>query len=275
MQLKLELPRRVTLELTNRCNRLCRSCPRHKMNYALGDMNFNLFQKIVEQLPRKTVIVPFFRGEPLLHPQFEDMIRLLQKHPRFRHIQIATNGDFINETTEKALLSCSFVSLSLHKFTQPSGKRRLKFLENAKKNGTETQVSIVESLIPEGMKQEFVDAWLQHADRVRIYVEHSRTGFGDIGKTLGGDFECHKPFEEMTVYWNGKAALCNHDWCNRQPLGDLNKQSVTKVWNSEAYNRVRTLHLAFKRRTVPSCKNCDYWLTSYLKNRMFGELHTN
>ena len=270
----MNMPKRVTIELTNRCNRLCKGCPRNKMEYPQGDMKWELFKSIVTQLPSSTVIVPFFRGESLLYPRFEDAMQQLQ---RFNSVQIATNGDMLNERTMKALLSCSFVSLSLHELAYPRwSDPRLEFLEKARKNGTETQVSIIETLIPEGQKQGFVDAWLEHADKVRIYVEHSHKGFGDIDypPNIKEDLPCEKPFNEMAVYWDGKVALCNHDWNSHNSLGDLNTQTIMEVWNGQYYDMIRQMH-SYNGRRVLACKDCDYWMTSYLPKKMFGELYVN
>jgi hypothetical protein len=42
----MQYPKRVTIELTNRCNRACIGCPRHKMRYPQGYMTPELFYKI-------------------------------------------------------------------------------------------------------------------------------------------------------------------------------------------------------------------------------------
>jgi len=256
------------------------------MAYPIGDMSWKLFENIVGQLPSSTVIVPFFRGESLLHPRFTDAMEKLSK---FNEVQLATNGDFLKNPYSEIIDNCSFISLSLHNFETPCHD---KFFLAAKKRGVTTQVSILEMLIPQGKKQAFVDAWLGHVDRVRVYVEHSKRGFGDVSllnvpyieeEDLPFNFTakpfhlapCQKPFEDMVVYWDGMAGLCNHDWNNGTYLGNLNTQSIREVWQGIQYKTVRKLHSNGKRCFVESCRNCDYWMTSYLPNKMFGELYTN
>jgi len=268
----LSLPKRVTLELTNRCNRACPECPRHKMRYSIGDMPLSIFTRIIDQLPDDTTIVPFFRGESLVHPQFADAMHQLH---RFSTVQLATNGDALNASNINAIIaSCSFVSLSLHDFgLNHDATEWLMAAENA---GVTTQVSILATQIPNGQKQVFIDTWLQWVNRVRIYMEHSHRGFGDTALNLKClDQPCPKPFEEMAVYWDGKAALCNHDWDNGYPLGDLTTQTVEHVWHSHAYEDVRNLHNDGGRCRIDACKACDYWMVPQLPNHMFGELYTN
>lgn len=268
----MQLPNRVTIELTNRCNRACKGCPRIKMTYPLGDMSQELFNTIIEQLPHNTVIVPFFRGESLLHPLF---IEFMDRLRGFNVVQLATNGDLLTAENLKCIYeACSFISLSLHRFRLPNSQDLI-----CRGNGINTQVSILETLIPPNEKSLFVKSWLKQVDRVRIYVEHSHVGYGDIlnpprWSMNNGDLPCHKPFQELAVYWDGKVALCNHDWDNQTDfLGDLTKQTIEQVWNSEKYETIREWNLQGKRHNIPSCKVCDYWMVSYLPNKMFGELY--
>lgn len=258
------LPKRVTIELTNRCNRNCNGCPRHKMAYPQGDMKLELLEKIVNQLPPSTVIVPFFRGEALLHPKFPIAMRYLCK---FKTVQFATNGDYLTEDNKRAIKdTCTFTSLSLHSFRYPEDNSYEIF----------NQVSILETLIPQQKREKFIREWLNHVERVRIYKQHSHKGFGDVYIPVKDNRQCcMKLWNETVVYWDGKVALCNHDWDNSDSLGDLNVQSVRHVWNGMAYRRVRWKHANGLRRKVFSCKDCDYWMTSYLPNKIFGELYTN
>lgn len=228
-------------------------------------MDPSLFTKIIRQLPNETVVVPFFRGESLLHPHFATFMRQLS---RFKQVQLATNGDYLNPNNQTAILTgCTFLSVSLHSFTMPWQVESAKFLRIAKKKGLQTQVSILEGLVPEKRKKRFIREWQKHADRVRLYREHSVRGFGDMEGAEKPRGACKKPFEEMTVYWDGKVGLCNHDWNNRTMLGDLNKDNIETVWNSQNYAEVRTLHQSRNRGKVPSCTDCSF------SNKLYGELH--
>jgi len=247
------------------------------MTYPLGDMSLNLLKKIVDQLPPETTIVPFFRGESAFHPHFVDAFKMLS---RFDTVQMATNGDFLTTSKQDAILdTCSFISYSLHKPSYPEiFVDVVYFLDYARRMGLSTQVSVLETEIPVGTKQRLIDDWLKHVDRFRIYVEHSKEGFGSVEsryRRIHGDRPCHKPFSDMVVYWDGKVVLCNHDWDNYEPLGDLNIQTIEEVWNGERYEGVRNLHKAGLLKKIKTCKDCDYWMTDYLPSKMFGEVYTN
>jgi radical SAM protein with 4Fe4S-binding SPASM domain len=265
----MQYPKRVTIELTNRCNRACQGCPRHKMNYPYGEISTTLFTNITDQLPDNVCIVPFFRGEPTLHTHFTELMNKLE---RFTTVQLATNGDKLTDPIKDAILSnVSFLSLSLHQLKMPKQTSWLKFLSEAHEKQLTTQVSIVENLLPKRWHNFFTKEWLKHVNQVRIYKEHSKTGFGSmVGTEKPSWVPCSKPMEEMVVYWDGKVGLCNHDWNNLVSLGDLNTQSIAEVWQGLKYKEVRLMHTAEMRMNVPTCRNCDF-----NSNKIYGEIVLN
>lgn len=237
------------------------------MYYPRGNMNLSLLTKITKQLPSETVAVSFFRGEPLLHPQFNEAIRILGK---FKKVQLATNGDYLTTPKQKAILdSCTFISLSLHEFLKPEATSWTGFLFDCQKNGVETQVSILDKLVDPKHHDAFVNDWKQHVDRVRVYASHSGNGFGNMNNKIVNS-TCCKPFTEMIVYWDGHVGLCNHDWNLSFPLGDLNVKSVSQVWRGANYDGVRDLHNIGLRRSVPTCEFC-----SFENKKVYGELIKN
>ena len=260
----MNYPKRVTIELTNKCNRFCTECPRHNMTGKQGFMTVDLFKKIVDQLPKETIIVPFFRGEPLLHPNFPQLMSMLSK---FDTVQIATNGDLIDEwSTHDLMDNCTFVSVSLHGRLSPTKKLTRFFLE-CSHYGVTTQVSVLDSQV-EGCKSVFLKDWSM-VDRVRIYKTHSKHGFGSLsGEVRWPRVPCEKPFTETLVYWDGRVGLCNHDWNNQTYLGDLNTQSLKEVLLGDELSEVCRYHVTGSRTEVESCKHCDF-----VPNVMQGELY--
>jgi len=231
------------------------------MKYPLGDMTYELCEKIIGQLPDNTTIVPFFRGESTLHPLFPEMMRLLD---RFEAVQLATNGDHLTPPVRGAILDyCTFLSISLHEYKLPVDVKFQSLLYQFK--GV-TQISILDSVLPEEKRSEFYGSWNGHVDRIRVYETHSRDGYGSMNGHEAAT-QCRKPFEEMVVYWDGRVGLCNHDWDNLSPVGDLNKQSVIGAWSSPEYASLRAHHTLMRRDLVETCKAC-----SFSSGKVYGEL---
>lgn len=86
-------PRYVQLEPTNRCNQKCIMCPRNKPDYdaPFGDMSFENYKKILDQIPHITNLQLNGLGEPLLHPQFIDMVKEAKK----RNISVSINTNLM------------------------------------------------------------------------------------------------------------------------------------------------------------------------------------
>nr|HPG29593.1 SPASM domain-containing protein [bacterium] len=115
-------------------------------------------------------------------------------------------------------------------------------------------------------------------DRVRIYCEHSSGGnFGKVGDDSETGIQrkaCHKPFQNIVICWDGKIALCNHDWKAEEFRFNAKTKSIMEIWNSEEYEIIRKNHNEnnFSRKSV--CFACDHWLEFY-DDSIKGELYLN
>lgn len=79
------------LEVTNRCNLLCETCPRtFETLEPPADMSWELFTKIVDQVPNIARVVLHGVGEPMLVKNLPEMIRYLKA--RGTYVLFNTNG---------------------------------------------------------------------------------------------------------------------------------------------------------------------------------------
>ena len=79
------------LEVTNRCNLLCETCPRtFEVLEPPADMSWELFTKIVDQLPKVARVVLHGVGEPMLVEALPRMVRYLKD--RGTYVLFNTNG---------------------------------------------------------------------------------------------------------------------------------------------------------------------------------------
>lgn len=291
-------PQRITLELTNRCNLQCGFCPRKYMEPERGDMDVALAKRLIDEmaLHAPVQLVPFFRGETLLHPHWHEILAHA-KACGCGPIQLASNATRLTPETGAALLATGldFVSFSLNPpdpRAQAAPERTadyatcrdnvLAFLDRKAKCGAKTvvQVSTVETQSRSPQVQDFVAFWREKADRVRIYVEHSGDGHpGSIAEPLPA-FDrrqpCKKLFSDMVVYWNGAIAVCNHDWTrqvNGRPLASVRHASLAEAWNAPAYNALRQSHRRGDYAGTDVCRHCDHWKMYYLEDGFLGRLY--
>ncbi|MFH2055038.1 MAG: radical SAM protein [bacterium] len=292
-----EFPRRVTVELTNRCNLRCPMCPRHLMETNLGNMEPMLFRQIIDDMAQVpgTALVPFFRGESLLHPQCVEMIAYA-KEQGIVPIQFTTNATQLTPEVSKALidLKVDFISFSVdsvdpetYASIRPGAsleqvlKNIRYFCDYRRHNGTqlpEIQVSVVKTSSTAKQIPQFVKYWRGLVDRVRVYEQHSEDGnFGSLAYATSSHPQvrqaCHKPFTDLVIYWDGSVALCNHDWVRENALGNVDCHTIAEIWQSESYQRVRNAHLNDHNSLEALCRSCDHWQSFYLPEGQIGELY--
>jgi MoaA/NifB/PqqE/SkfB family radical SAM enzyme len=98
------------LEVTNRCNLLCTTCPR---TYAEleppADMSWEMFTRIVDQVPGVARAVLHGVGEPMLVKNLGRMVRYLTE--RGVYVLFNTNGTVLNERNGRALISAGLDEL--------------------------------------------------------------------------------------------------------------------------------------------------------------------
>jgi len=97
------MPVCLYLEVTNRCNLLCETCPRtFEELEPPADMAWNLFTRIVDQVPGLARAVLHGVGEPMLVRTLPSMIRYLKN--RGIYVLFNTNGTLLSPKRGRALI---------------------------------------------------------------------------------------------------------------------------------------------------------------------------
>ncbi|MEJ0068280.1 MAG: radical SAM protein [Pseudomonadota bacterium] len=93
------------LEVTNRCNLLCTTCPRTFEDLEPpADLSWDLFTKIVDQLPNIARVVLHGVGEPRMVRELPRMIAYLKA--RGTYVLFNTNGTLLSERKGRELNRC-------------------------------------------------------------------------------------------------------------------------------------------------------------------------
>ena len=98
------------LEVTNRCNLLCETCPRtFETLEPPADMSWALFTRIVDQYPNIARVVLHGVGEPMLVKDLPRMIRYLKD--RGTYVLFNTNGTLLQQKKFQGLIDCGLDEL--------------------------------------------------------------------------------------------------------------------------------------------------------------------
>jgi molybdenum cofactor biosynthesis enzyme MoaA len=210
----LDTPLVVDIHMHHYCNFLCNYCAMsvnpeqlEKTAYKLGSMNMELFTLIVQQLhdfPRKIKMITMEGfGEPTIHPNIVDMVRLLHDSGVTDKIQMITNGSMLNPQFNEALINAGLGELRIS--LQGLNEKKYLQISNAKINWDEfyenichfsrirktctLKVKIVDTVLEIGDDEKFYALFGNICDAVsieHIYNPWTQNGVNIDIKTIGG-----------------------------------------------------------------------------------------
>ena len=267
----------VSIEPTNVCNSKCVMCPYHKMTRPKEVMPMDLFKKIVDDC-HNNGIRKFnlnFYNEPFLDPFIFDRIKYL----KFKGVyaKLFSNGsvlkeEMINNVFDSGLDEIDFSVDGFKKETYEKIRHGLKFEEtvgnilrliNAKKllggNKPRINVAFVRQRDNKNEVEDFKKFWSGKADKIIIAFDDNRnetSEFFDKKAKSMISYPCRKLWTEVVVMSSGKVALCCIDYDGSAVLGDFKSQTLQDIWNGERFKKAREMHLAFRSKEIPICKNC-------------------
>ena len=250
-------PSRIVLELTPLCNLACPMCPRHHIQVEDVYMSARLFKKLLLEIKAENsqaIILPFWRGESCLHPQFLDLLDFALKQDL--RVHLSTNGHFMDQDFMDIFYRCEFVTFSLHTDKGFANAQRL--IQNRPSwSSTTIQGSFVdtEKSVKKYLEQCTSDPDLKGFDSIRMYVEHTIDGEFGKGSAAKGDTKrsfCPKLCNTLVVSADGSYSRCNHVWATENS-SDLHHASLKEIWHGERLNLIRNNY------PDEACAPCDQW----------------
>lgn len=96
---------KIYIEITTFCNLDCQMCVRRAWDEPFGHMPLAVFSDLMEQVrqfPQPPIIHLSGYGEPMIHPQFLEIVRLAKATGG--PVEITTNGTLLTKATAQALI---------------------------------------------------------------------------------------------------------------------------------------------------------------------------
>lgn len=108
----IRAPRWVVLQITERCNLRCRMCYEwgecgaylEKKPSEFHDLPLDKIEEVIADLKAYKPHFELFGGEPMMHPQFREIIKMINRHNCL--IDIPTNGTLLHRYAEELARSC-------------------------------------------------------------------------------------------------------------------------------------------------------------------------
>jgi len=267
---------KVYVEITNICNMNCSFC--HGHSRAPKQMSIQEFECILGKLTRHTKYIYYhLMGEPLLHPQLPNFIKMAGNYG-YKSI-ITTNGTLLR-SREHELLQAGVhkVNISLHSFEQEDAEEHEKYvssLADFAKKASELGTIVVFRLWNEGfdngknqltlgfLRQNISGEWAENSRGIRIrdkiFVEFGeRFEWPDGSAEIKGNrFNCYGLKDQFGILVDGTVVPCCLDSDGVINLGNVFNQDLEEILGSK---RARDIVEGFRcgKASEELCKRCGY-----------------
>jgi len=279
---------RLYIEISNICNLQCSFCPEViREKKILSTTDFRKFA--VEAKPLTKQICLHLMGEPLAHPQFDEIMQICDELSL--KIFLTTNGTLLKKHHAKLLnwKSLEQINFSVHSYFANPTKMTLQdylrpilnFCDQANQlkasyyinlrlwNLKETNQQKVQNIqVYDVLNEHFsinlnenIDVKLNKSKKIsnKLYV-HFDTEFiwPDLKQNLrSNQGSCYGLRKQLAIHANGDVVPCCLDKESVLKLGNLNSAKLTDIIKSERALKIKT---GFERGelTEELCQKCQY-----------------
>jgi len=256
--------------------------PRGAQIARRGPLDMAIFKRLVEELARRDdarLVLGGF-GEPLLHPQWPEMVSFARACGIFG-LAIRTSGlpldDAVATTLSEARVDVVNVLIDAHSantYRKLQGADRYDELRARIESISRAHQSTGRPhplLVPEMTKthatmdelEAFYDGWIRQTGTAVIRgPSHHARQWEDLGvmqMAPPGRFPCRRLFSRAMVLADGRVPVCDQDFTGKHVLGSLRDGTLSDIWTGPAMEDVRGAHRQGLLESMPLCPACDEW----------------
>jgi radical SAM protein with 4Fe4S-binding SPASM domain len=252
-------------------------CPRENIYFPARDMALPLFKKIIDESKDfLEFAVPYGVGEPLLNPEIFDMIAYCRQEGV--PTGISTNATTLTEHASRKLIEAGldYIIFAFDGATRESFEKYRKgadfdkvraniltFLRVKKEMKSRIFCIIQMVRLKENQAEipDLIRMWrVEGIDEVRIKKDEVH----NEGSAIPGDNNARPPMKHpcyllwrgpMYIHYDGTVFPCCYIY-PEEPIGNVRKDSLTQIWNSEPMVRLREAHISGDLSNYAACRNC-------------------
>ena len=279
-------PLKLHLEPTSLCNLKCPMCPQSiGANEYNGYMDLGLYQRIIDQVQGQVLEINlFFRGEPMMHKQIGEMVRIARGAGIRTHVN--TNATTLRAKQAAALLDAGLDKLTVSfdgadKETYERMRVGARFeitLKNVRGFLAEKQrrrsvypytvIQVIRPYDPAAQRPETPSGMTELFAGLPVDEYDPRWAHGWAGTMLdnpvaeperyGPNYHpCNWLWKSMAIYWDGQVVSCCADFAGEQHVGNLLEQPLMDIWNGPETVQMRTLQIEGRYKEASLCSGCD------------------
>jgi radical SAM protein with 4Fe4S-binding SPASM domain len=238
----------------------------------MGHMRLKTFKMLIDQAEGNIEFISLAsRGEPLLCPDFKEMIKYTKD--KFYNLKINTNASLLDEEISRVILESGVKTLAfsadatnsnLYSKFRVNGKLE-KVVKNIKRfqkiriqDYPKSKIITRISGVKVNNQQDFGDMekfWGDLVDQV-AFVDYMPWENVYQSKYSGIQTPCSDLWRRMFVWWDGKVNPCDIDYKSKLSIGNLNNNNISELWKSNNYNKLRQDHESKHRKNTLPCNKC-------------------
>lgn len=271
----------IYIEITKKCNLKCPFCPSKDVGRT-DYVSVESFKEIIDKIKLHTNMVYLHvLGEPLLHPQFSELIKICSDN--MLQVRITTNGTLLYRY-DFSTMNINKINISLQSLINLKKEEQIKYFENLKTfflqiapklynhqlgielrlwNNAKNDLIKTNNLYIKEKLNEIVE--YQKYPNVRI-DEEDEFNWPSLDSPINDNpFYCHGGKTHLAILTNGDVVMCCLDYLGHTKLGNIYQNSLSEIINQEPYTK--TIN-NYRKPYFALCQRCSY--RNRLLNRKRG-----
>lgn len=271
-------PTSIHLDTYSYCNASCVFCLYPKMKREKGSMEFNLLEKIIDEVKdwkELKEIVPIHYGEFFLNPQWREILKLIEDKLPFVGIVLPTNMSKINyEIIDEVsqIQNLKAINFSINAFWIETRKNIMELdslewekimLYNSifKKRGVSFIISMIsDSRFHSELERRLFVNWAREHN-IAYNIVYPATKYDEIYYSHGRNnknFPCPTIYQDIVILWDGKIVPCCYDVEGEYVLGNAKEGKILDIWHGKMITFLRQEHLIKNRENIALCSLCNF-----------------
>lgn len=264
--------KRIYIEITNICNLNCTFC--HKNTRTPQFMSINSFNHIIQQIkPYSSYIYLHVQGEPLLHPNLDEILNICDKENI--QVQLVTNGTLIIKHMHiYKHPSLRKISFSLHSIDQQTLDALEYYLpiDTFINNATNKYIELrfwnrndmkeKSKIIYEYINNKYtlhptkkVDSF-QLNSNIYLYFQ-DEFEWPSVASNDDHNGYCYAAKNMLAILVDGQVSICCLDAHGDINLGNIFSQDLSKILNSNKYQEILN-DFSKNKCHEELCQKCTY-----------------
>lgn len=232
----------IEVEINENCNMSCSYCPNSTAERTeKGEMSDEVFDTLLNQLKEinysKDIALHFY-GEPLLSPNLESRIASFRSELPKVNILIYSNGTLLTKAKLKSLIDVGLTKIVV---TKHSDSYEKPFIFDQVYNELNEEL------------KSFV--------KYQPYTNIKLTNRGGAVELEGAEpfpnAPCYIPSSMLVITLKGNVLPCFEDYFQRYEMGNIMKNDLMTIWESEKYIKFRRDLKLGLRSSYEICKVCN------------------